>query len=109
MMLYIFENNNELHYIDTNNDIFDYSYKFITTLNILLCENTINNNLCEKYNCEYNIFMKHDKYLIINKKYIVYNTGFASRLSLYYNTHRNYILILIFGLLYVLYNLNKIF
>ena len=88
----LFDYNNELHYIDTNNDTNDNSQRIILKLHYVKS----NNNLCEKYNCEYN---RETRYIFnINKKYM-YLSGFASRLSLYYNTHRKYILILIFGLL----------
>lgn len=88
----LFDYNNEPHYIDTNNDKPDDSQRIILKLHYVKS----NNNLCEKYHCEFGRETRH--IFEINKKNL-YLSGIIARLSLYYNTHRKYILILILGLL----------
>ena len=95
----LFDYNNELHYIDVNDKDRDDSQRIIIKLHYVKS----NNNLCEKYHCE---FGRETRDLFEINKTKLNLSGILARLSLYYNTNRKYILIFILLLLlFLFYNL----
>lgn len=95
----LFDYNNELHYIDVNDKNHDDSQRIIIKLHYVKS----NNNLCEKYHCE---FGRETRDIFEINKTKLNLSGVLARLSLYYNTNRKYILFLILLLLLLLfYNL----
>jgi len=96
----LFDYNNELHYIDVNNDVVDNSQRTIIKLHYVKSSN----KLCEKYHCE---FGRQTRDLFELNKKNLYSSGMIARASLYYNTNRKYIVFVIFLLLLLYYNKRK--
>lgn len=88
----LFDYNNELHYIDVNNEEYDDSQRIIIKLHYVKS----NNGLCEKYHCE---FGREGRDLFEINKTDLHLSGVIARSSVYYITNRKYILILILFLL----------
>lgn len=88
----LFDYNNELHYIDVNTETVDNSQRILLKLHYVKSKN----NICEKAHCE---FGRQTRDLFELNKSELHMSGRIARMSLYYNTYRKYILILVFLLL----------
>lgn len=99
----IFDYNNELHYIDVNNNEVDNSQRILLKLHYVKKNES---NICENIHCK---FGRETRDLFELNKTQLYSSGVIAKSSLHYTTYRKYTLIFIFLLLiYYYYSSNVI-